>query len=257
MAAEVVPQPLAVRRGVAVFRDSVGAVRVERIGDATLYCADCMDVLPTLGKVDAVITDPPYGIGADNNLRANKQHGAAVAPSRDYGAGGWDAAAPDVDVLASVIAAGQRAVVWGGNYFGLPPSSCWLVWDKENGSNGYADCELAWTNLPKAVRRIKWRWAGMLQQNMADKEDRVHPTQKPVPVMAWCIEQVSGALTVMDPFMGSGTTGVACAQMGRKFIGIEREPKYFDIACRRIEEAYRQPALIPHEAPRMEQEPLL
>ena len=219
-------------------------MRIETIGNATLYLGDCRDILPTLPKVDAVITDPPYGIGADKNPRANKQHGNAAAPSRDYGAGTWDDAPPNANDLVTVIAAGKRAIVWGGNYFSLPASSCWLVWDKENGNNGYADCELAWTNLPQAVRRIKWRWAGMLQQDMANKEERVHPTQKPVAVMVWCIEQAGMPQTVLDPFMGSGTTGVACAQMGRKFIGIEREPKYFDIACRRIEDAQRQGRLI-------------
>lgn len=231
-------------------------MRVERIGDATLYLADARDVLPTLPRVDAVITDPPYGIGADGNQRAGKQHGAAAAPSRDYGPGGWDAAPPSADLLEAVINAGRVAIVWGGNYFALPPSSCWLVWDKENGNNGYADCELAWTNLPQAVRRIKWRWAGMLQQDMANKEERVHPTQKPLAVMSWCIEQCKRAGLILDPFVGSGTTGVAAVQMGRKFVGIEREPKYFDIACRRIEEACRQPALIPHEAPKAEQQGL-
>jgi DNA modification methylase len=107
----------------------------------------------------------------------------------------------------------------------------------------FADCELAWTNLPQAVRRIKWRWAGMLQQDMANKEEREHPTQKPVPVMRWALMQAKGVQTVCDPFMGSGTTGVACVMEGLQFVGIERERKYFDIACRRIEQAYAQPRL--------------
>lgn len=219
------------------------------IGDAVLYCGDCLDILPTLGKVDAVITDPPYGIGADKNLRANLRHGNAAAPSKDYGAANWDSAPPDAELMAAVIAGGKNAVLWGGNYFAVPPSSCWLVWDKENGSNGYADCELAWTNLPKAVRRFKWRWAGMLQQDMSNKEERVHPTQKPLAVMSWSIEQAGNPHTILDPFMGSGTTGVAAIQLGRKFIGIEREPKYFDIACKRIEQAVAQGQLFAPERP--------
>jgi DNA modification methylase len=229
------------------------AMRVEHIGNATLYLGDCLDILPTLPKVDAVITDPPYGIGADKNLRANQQHGKAAAPSRDYGASEWDGAPPGADLLRLVVAAGKSAILWGGNYFVVEPSSCWLVWDKENGSNGYADCELAWTNLPKAVRRLKWRWAGMLQQDMGNKEERVHPTQKPVPVMVWCIEQAGDPATILDPFMGSGTTGVAAIQRGKAFTGIEREPKYFDIACRRIEQAQKQGALFKHEEPKAEQ----
>jgi site-specific DNA-methyltransferase (adenine-specific)/modification methylase len=226
---------------------------IEKIGDATLYLGDCREILPTLTIVDAVITDPPYGIGADKNLRANKQHGNAAAPSKDYGLAQWDSKPPEAEMLGAVIRAGRLAVLWGGNYFGLPPSACWLVWDKENGNNGYADCELAWTNMDKAVRRIKWRWAGMLQQDMANKEERVHPTQKPVPVMQWCIEQTGNPQTILDPFMGSGTTGVAAIQMGRQFIGIEREQKYFDIACKRIEQAVSQPRLFDDEPKKPEQ----
>ena len=218
--------------------------RTEHLAEGVVcYLGDCLEVLPTLGRFDLVVTDPPYGIGADRNLRANKQHGAAVAPSKDYGEGHWDSAPPDARTIAQIVAAAKHSVLWGGNYFGMEPSSCWLVWNKENGTNGYADCELAWTNLPQAVRRIKWRWAGMLQQDMRNKEERVHPTQKPVEVMRWSIEQDSDAETILDPFMGSGTTGVAAVKLGRRFTGIEIDPGYFDIACRRIEAALAQPDL--------------
>jgi len=211
-----------------------------QIGSARLILGDCLEVLPLLGKVDAVVTDPPYGIGADRNLRANKQHGNAAAPSKDYGRKEWDTVAPEMAWAASL---GVPCIIWGGNYFDLPPSAGWLVWDKENGNNGYADCELAWTNLPQAVRRLKWRWAGMLQQDMANKEDRVHPTQKPVQVMQWCLGFLPDAKTVLDPFMGSGTTGVACVKLGRSFIGIEIDEGYFEIACRRIQDAVDRPDL--------------
>lgn len=224
------------------------------IGNATLYCADCMDVLPTLPKVDAVITDPPYGINeaaGKNKTRgsaagANKWKGSrnttgAGVRSTDFGdALTWDSSPPCSETIASVVAAGRVVILFGGNYFQLPPSPCWLVWDKVNGSTDFADCELAWTNMPKAVRRLAWMWNGMLQQDRKNKEQRVHPTQKPVPLMKWCIEQAGDVKTILDPFMGSGTTGVAAIQMGRKFIGIEREPKYFEIACKRIEAAHSQ-----------------
>ena len=108
-----------------------------------------------------------------------------------------------------------------------------MIWDKQNGENEYADCELAWTNLEKPVRRIYWRWHGMIRKG---DDIREHPTQKPLGVMEWCVNHLpSESQTILDPFMGSGTTGVACVKLGRKFIGIEIEPKYFDIACRRIE----------------------
>lgn len=128
------------------------------------------------------------------------------------------------------------------NYYDLPPTSCWLVWDKLNGNSDFADCELAWTNLPKAVRRIRFLWNGCMRRER--DIDREHPTQKPVDVMKWCIEHLpTPNTTILDPFMGSGTTLVAAQKLGRTGIGIEREPKYFDIACRRIEQAMRQPDL--------------
>jgi len=143
---------------------------------------------------------------------------------------------------------------FGGNYFTLPPTSCWLVWDKLNGKNDFADCELAWTNWPKAVRRLQWLWNGMIRQG---NEERFHPTQKPLEVMKWVIELCPKADSVLDPFMGSGTTGVAAIQLGRKFIGIERDERYFEIACKRIEQAVAQGQLFAPEPPKQEQGSLL
>lgn len=235
------------------------------IGDATLYLGDCMDVLPTLLKVDAVITDPPYGIGESSAKVASRQRGGnlgtllgykgkAMADQKDYGHFDWDQAPPSTELIAAMRDAGKWQAFFGGNYFQLPPTSCWLVWDKLNGDNDFADCELAWTNWPKAVRRIQWRWNGMIRQG---NEERFHPTQKPLEVMKWVIDLCPQAETVLDPFMGSGTTGVAAIQMGRKFIGIEREPRYFDIACERIENACRQPRLIADEPQTQVQESLI
>ena len=214
------------------------------IGNATLYLGDCREVLPTLPKVDAVITDPPYGIKADTSMAASSgfQGGGMKAPKRVYEASGWDDKPIADDLMSMVRSAGKWAVVFGGNYYAMPPARCWLVWDKENGDNDFADCELAWTNLPKAVRRIRFMWNGMLRANGEQRGD--HPTQKPIGVMAWAISHVPAPnQTILDPFMGSGTTGVACMNLGRSFIGIEREVKYFEIACRRIEDAQRQERL--------------
>lgn len=224
--------------------------RVEHIGDAVLYLGDCREILPTLGKVDAVVTDPPYGIGENDRKVASRGKLAAV---RDYGAFDWDAEPISAETIATIKACSAYQIIFGGNYFeGLGPTSCWLVWDKQNGDNDFADCELAWTNLPKAVRRIYWRWNGMIRKG---DDVREHPTQKPEGVMKWCIEHLPPNVhTVCDPFMGSGTTGVAAVKLGKSFIGIEREPSYFDIACRRIEAAYKQPDMfIPRpEAPKQE-----
>jgi len=216
------------------------------IGDCTLILGDCLEILPTLGKVDAVVTDPPYGIGESDRKVASRQrrvggNSRALADQRDYGAFQWDQCPATPEQIAAMCAVSEHQIIFGGNYFELPPTSCWLVWDKQNGDNDFADCELAWTNLPKAVRRIYWRWNGMIRKG---DDVREHPTQKPVGVMEWCIGHLPpDCTTILDPFMGSGTTGVACAKMGRKFIGIELAPKYFDIAYKRIEDAYAQPDL--------------
>ena len=205
-------------------------MRIEHIGAATLYLGDCRDILPTLPKVDACITDPPYGIGiAANPVRQMHERFD------------WDAATPDESVLSAVIQAGAVAVVWGGNYFDLPPSQCFLVWDKVQPQDfSLAMCEQAWTNKKGPAKLYR-------QSVLSYRKE--HPTQKPVELMKWCIEQaaVPPRGTVLDAFMGSGTTGVAAVQMGRRFIGIEREPKYFDIACRRIEDAQRVQDMFAHE----------
>jgi site-specific DNA-methyltransferase (adenine-specific)/modification methylase len=229
------------------------------IGDATLYLGDCMDILPTLPKVDAVITDPPYGIGESSkkvSSRQRKKGGSskALADQRDYGEFDWDNSTPPSFLIELMLEKSEFQAIFGGNYFALPPSSCWLVWDKLNGKNDFADCELAWTNWPKAVRRIQWLWNGMIRQG---HEERFHPTQKPLEVMKWAIELCPKAETILDPFMGSGTTGVAAIQLGRKFIGIEREPKYFEIACKRIEQAMAQGRLFEPEPAKQVQESLL
>lgn len=222
-------------------------MREEIIGDARLILGDCREVLPTLGEFDCLLTDPPYGIGeaAGKNLSR-----VSAAMPTDYGNDTWDNKTAEIE-LAQARLASHHQIIFGGNYYELPPSSCWLVWDKLN-SGDFADCELAWTNLDCAVRRIQWRWNGMIRRG---DDVRVHPTQKPVGVMTWCIERLpSDVETILDPFAGSGTTGVAAIKMGKKPTLIEREPKYFEIACRRIEEAYRQPDIFVEAAkPKAEQ----
>ena len=222
--------------------------RIETIGDCKLLLGDCRDILPTLGKVDAVVTDPPYGIGESAGKAKTRTSGLssslrrAESYRRDYGDDAWDDQPIDADLMDLVRAAGRWNIIFGGNYYPQPATSCWLVWDKLNGETDFADCELAWTNLPKAVRRIRYLWNGCMRANGEKRGD--HPTQKPLGVMRWALQHLpADAKTILDPFMGSGTTGVACALQGLTFIGIEREERYFEAACRRIEEAYRQPRL--------------
>lgn len=206
------------------------------IGDCTLYLGDCLEIIPKIRLVDAVVTDPPYGINENSKKAASR---TGLAEQKDYGDFDWDKTPCNPDIIRMILDVSKWQIIFGGNYFqGLGPTSCWLVWDKKNGKNDFADCELAWTNLNKAVRKIEWLWHGMLRQG---NDIRIHPTQKPLGVMSWCLTHIPKAKTILDPFMGSGTTGVACVNHGRKFIGIEINEKYFDDACERIQEAYDRP----------------
>lgn len=213
------------------------AEKVE-IGNATLYHGDCLKILPTLEKVDAVVTDPPYGLKENAHRVASR---GKLAKTTDYGDFDWDERPASKEQINACLSAGNEVAIFGGNYFHLPPSRCWLIWDKEMSGN-FADAELAWTNIKGSVRLIRHMWNGMLRAS--ENYQRVHPTQKPIVVMEWVINQMKKSpQTILDPFMGSGTTGVACMNLGRKFIGIEIEKKYFDIACERIEQAQKQQRL--------------
>ena len=225
--------------------------RKEIIGDATLYLGDCMEIMPILDMVDAVVTDPPYGIGEAKGK--NKSRGL-LATSKDYGISDWDNKPCSDEQINIMRNMSKWQIIFGGNYFNLPPTSCYLIWDKKNGNTDFADCELAWTNLNKAVRKIDFLWHGMLR---AEKGDRVHPTQKPKAVMEWCIQHLpTECQIILDPFMGSGTTGVACTNLDRKFIGIEIDEKYFEIACNRIEQAQKQEKLFIPVKPKQQQQDL-
>jgi DNA modification methylase len=208
------------------------------MSEVTLFCGDCLEYMQTMQdkSVDAVITDPPYGIGESNEK--NSTRGSNLAPAKDYGHYEWDKKPASPEQISELMRVSSNQVVFGGNYFMLPPTSCWIVWDKVNGKTDFADCELAWTSYKSAVRKVEWMWSGMLRRG---NEKRFHPTQKPLGVMKWIISRyTSEGDTIFDPFMGSGTTGVACVQTGRNFIGCEIDPGYFEIAKKRIETAQLQ-----------------
>ena len=214
------------------------------IGNATLYLGDCMDILPTLDKVDAVITDPPYGIqiGLTKNNKCGK-YGKQIGDL--HKSFDWDSEAPSSQMFDVIASKGNALIFWGGNYFAdrLPAARGWIVWDKMNDDfYSTSDGEVAWTNIDSRLRFFRRKQS--LDNGFISKDPykNVHPTQKPVHLMSWCICEFlkkQKPQTILDPFMGSGTTGVAAVQMGLKFIGIEREPKYFEIACKRIEDAQR------------------
>ncbi len=191
-----------------------------------------------LTKGWAVLTDPPYGIGQDGGRGHRKSSGARVQAKKD-----WDRERPPAEVFAWLAAAPAGAIIWGGNYFAdlLPPTMGWLYWQKLIGGD-FSDGELAWTSRKGALKEFTYR---------KTNAEMVHPTQKPVALMKWCLGFLPDAQTILDPFMGSGTTLVACQRMGRHGTGIELDPDYFDIACRRVDEAARQPDLFvaPEPAP--------
>jgi site-specific DNA-methyltransferase (adenine-specific) len=211
----------------------------EGFGDATLYLGDCRMIAPLLSRPAALIGDPPYGIafahsGGGRSKYQTKFLTQIVGDDRPFDPSPWLKFAPIV-------------VLWGANHFAdrLPSAPGWLVWDKRaasHHSNSFADCELAWTNVEQPARMFRHHWDGMMRASEKDQA-RVHPMQKPIALMTWCMERVGVPKggRVLDPFMGSGTTGVACLRSGRRFVGIEIDPQYFEIACRRIEEAAREP----------------
>jgi site-specific DNA-methyltransferase (adenine-specific) len=219
------------------------------IGDCTLYQGDCLEILPTLGKVDAVVTDPPYGIGWKPRVNHQDQK--------------W---VDEINFDIRDFLVGQYNLIWGGQYFAdkLPVSEGWLTWckrpidyDFSNDGRTYATTELAWRDWGK-TRFMCLVWDGGKRAGAAENRTFCHPSQKPIEVMEWCIRQLpDDAETILDPFMGSGTTGVACAKMGRKFIGIELDPGYFEIACKRIEEAYSQPDMFVEPPSKPHQEKLI
>lgn len=220
--------------------------REEILADGVrLICGDCREILPTLGKVDAVVTDPPYGIA--RTWKGGKGHGWGKAREEGDLRNEWDAAAPSKDTISTILSCSREQIIWGGNYFDLPESRCWYIWNKPERGFSLAEAEMAWTNRDSVVRVFD-----------APRSDvgREHPTQKPLELMKWCIEKTKGLL-ILDPFMGSGTTGVAAVKLGRKFIGIEIEERYFDIAVRRIQAALDAPDMFIEQPKPAKQEALL
>jgi DNA modification methylase len=209
----------------------------------TIYHADCRDVLPTLaaGSVDLVLTDPPYGISERTDRKARKR--TALAGCNDF-----PPVYGDDDVYdPTPVLTFPRLVLFGANHFAdrLPPSPSWIVWDKRAGLtskrgdafNDNGDAEMAWTNLGGPVRVISHLWMGMLKASERD-DKRVHPTQKPVALFHRIItEHTQPGDLILDPYMGSGPVARAAADLGRRYIGIEIEDRYCEIAARRLEQS--------------------
>lgn len=206
--------------------------------------ADCLDILKQLPDkcIDLVLTDPPYGINVAKN---GKVGGGKCCKVTDYGAKEWDSEIPHKEIFEEIMRVSKNQIIFGGNYFVeyLKNSPCWIVWDKLNTGN-FADCELAWTSFKSAVRKYEFLWNGMLQQNMQNKEKRIHPTQKPADLFGMILRDYSkeGDL-IADFFSGSGTTAIACHNLKRRFICVEKDFDYWKASCKRLEDAQRQGSL--------------
>ncbi len=203
-----------------------------------IYHGDCREVLPSLAPASLLLTDPPYGIGQANGMGGGGYDGFGKRIKRTprLYAGEWDKCPPDAATFSLMISRASVSIIWGGNCFAdrLPLSTKWLVWDKQQTMPTYSDCELAWTSLGGAsVKIFRYCGSGLL----AVETERFHPTQKPVALMKWCLGFAPNAVTVLDPFMGSGTTLRAAKDLGRKAIGIEIEEKYCEIAAKRMSQS--------------------
>lgn len=219
----------------------VGVGRVGRaaagggaVSEVHLLQGDCLTLMRDMPEksFDLVLTDPPYGINFINGGGRSPKNGWRTFYDNE---GDWDKWKPTQEYFDEILRIGKTVIIWGGNYFSdcLPPSQQWLVWDKGQRDFSLADGELAWSSQDKAVRMFDYSRAAMLKERVE------HPTQKPVALMKWCIELVK-AKSVFDPFMGSGSTGVAAVKLNRNFIGIEINRDYFQIAERRITDAQMQ-----------------
>ena len=193
---------------------------------------------------DLAIVDSPYGIGASKGTWG----GSNMGKVKDYGKKSWDDNRPSSQYFLELKRVSRNQIIWGGNYFTTYPSSCWIVWDKDN-SAYFADCELAWTSFPTAVRKFKFRWNGMLQQDMKNKEERIHPTQKPAALYKWILKNYAKeGDKILDTHGGSMSSAIACHQMGFDLTLCELDKDYYEAGVKRFREQTMQQSLFnPHQ----------
>jgi DNA modification methylase len=201
----------------------------------TIYHGDCREILPQLGRFDLLLTDPPYGINRANGMGGRGFDGFGKGIKRQPRAylGDWDVERPEAETIKACVDGCNVSILWGGNYFAdmLPVGKKWLVWDKCQTMPSFSDAELAWTSLDgTSVKMFRWNGSGL----MAVEQNRSHPTQKPLGLFKWCLSLASDAQTVLDPFLGSGTTLVAAKAMGLRASGIEMHETYCEIAAKRL-----------------------
>jgi len=218
------------------------------IKNCTLHNIDCMEYMKSLpdNAFDLAIVDPPYGIGENGDR--NKSRGK-LAVAKDYKSfAGGDIEPPNKDYFIELTRISKNQIIWGANHFASnlpnPSSSCWIVWDKVTGNSDFADCELAYTSFKTAVRQFTFQWSGMLQGDMKNKEQRIHPTQKPVKLYEWLLTNYAKqGDKILDTHLGSGSHAIACNNLGFELVGCELDADYFKAACKRIEQATAQERL--------------
>ena len=190
---------------------------------------------------DLAIVDPPYGIDIGNQSQGK---GGGVAKKIDYTVKDWDKSSPNLEYFKELKRVSKNQIIWGANHFinKIPfGSPCWIVWDKVNGGTDFADCELAYTSFKTAVRKISWRWSGMLQQDMKNKEKRIHPTQKPVKLYEWLLmNYAKEGDKILDTHLGSGSIAIACHNLGYDLTACELDKEYYNAAMERIERHKQQ-----------------
>jgi site-specific DNA-methyltransferase (adenine-specific) len=205
-----------------------------------VYNMDCVQGMKHYpdNYFDLAVVDPPYGIGEHGGKSESRCKATKVKPN-NYKNKGWDNDPPPVEYFAELFRVSKNQIIWGANHFisRMPyDSSCWIVWDKDNGENDFADCELAWSSFESAVRKVKWKWHGMLQQNMKNKETRIHPTQKPIALYEWLLmSYAEKGQRILDTHLGSGSSRIAADKSGLNFVGFEIDEEYFNAANKRFD----------------------
>ena len=213
-----------------------------------IYNQDCLEAMREMqdNQFDLAIVDPPYGINADKK-RGDTGKNSHIK-QKDYHFGNWDYEIPPKEYFIELQRVTKNQIIWGANHFisKIPyDSSCWIVWDKKNGENLYADCELAWCSFNSAVRKFEWRWHGFLQQNMKQKQNRIHPTEKPIQLYEWLLMNYAKVGDkILDTHLGSGSIAIACHNLGYDLEGYELDKDYYDNALKRIKEHQSQLRLI-------------
>lgn len=230
---------------------------------SNVFNMDCMIGLKAAPDKfwDLAICDPPYGIGEGNKKNRTRSSYTGFGPNKrwvqakDYGGGEWDFCPPDQEYFNELFRVSKNQIIWGANHFLERTSSCWIVWDKDNGGSDQADCELAWTSFETAVRKFTFKWQGLLQGDMRNKEERIHPTQKPIALYKWLLKNYAKpGDKILDTHMGSQSSRIAAYKMGFDYWGYEIDKDYFESGCKRFEQSIAEPLF---DQPKTEQGKLL